>query len=78
MSRRIINQFSAIGLEGAWQHILHLEGGFAYNNRCRYCLMAGSGANNDYSSAALKESVLWYREAQRSERNMISIEEYLK
>ena len=78
MARRILNQFSSIGLEAAWQHMIHLESGYAYSVNCRYCLMAGGGANNDYSSAQLRESVLWYRDAQKGERKMISIEEYLK
>lgn len=57
-------------------HIRHLQSGWAYDSRCRYCqldIATPSGVNKDTIG-----SIVWYKQARISGRNEIPLDEYVE
>ena len=57
-------------------HIRHLQSGWAYDSRCRYCQLdigTPAGVHKDAIG-----SVAWYKLARLSGRDRIPLEEYLQ
>ena len=57
-------------------HIRHLQSGWAYDSRCRYCqldMQTPVGVHKDAT-----RSIAWYKLARLSGRDRIPLEEYLQ
>lgn len=55
-------------------HIRHLQSGWAYDNRCRYCQLdigTATGVRKDATG-----SIAWYKRARLSGRDRIPLQEY--